>query len=161
LQSRQRVYATQHEYLEDRPQFGDGRIGQVGLAVNHLLARSVTGAARYIYSETRNTANDAATIAFRGLEIPFHPRHYLNLALNWQPYARVVAGPAATYRSRRYGDEANTELLEAGWAFGFAAYWESEDKRLSVGAALDHIHSDKKSSLYRHAVGRLQAAYRF
>jgi Flp pilus assembly protein TadD len=161
LQSRQRVYAIQHDHLEDRPQFGEGRIGQFGVAVNHLMTRSVTVAARYIHTESQNTPSDAATIAFNGLEIPFHPRHYLNLALNWQPYGRVVVGPTVTYRSRRYSDEANTELLEAGWAFGLAAYWESADKRLSVGAALDQIHSDKKSSQYRHAIGRLQAAYRF
>jgi hypothetical protein len=158
LLTRQRVYAVPQEFLEDQPKFGQGRVHQFGLALNHLVSRSISAAARYAYSDTRNTASDAA---LNGLDIPFHPRHYLNLALNWQPYKRVVLGPFATYRSSRYMDEANTDRLSAGWAFGFAAYWESEDKRLSVGAALDQIHSDKKSSPYRHAVGRLQAAYRF
>jgi hypothetical protein len=85
----------------------------------------------------------------------------VNLALNWQPYQRVVIGPSATYRSARFRDEENTERLAAGWSFGIAAYWESEDKRLSIGAVIDQIHSDKKSSIYRHPTGQLQAAYRF
>jgi tetratricopeptide (TPR) repeat protein len=155
LRARKRVYAVRQEFLEDSPKFGGGRVEQLGLAVNHLVSRTVTAAARYVYSETKNT-----TQRFRDREIPFHPRHYVNLALNWQPYARWVVGPTATYRSSRYGDEANLEPYSSGWGFGLQAYWESEDKRWSLVGAVDQLHSDKQSSIYRHPVVLIQAAYR-
>jgi len=156
LRSRKRVYAVRQDYLEDKPDFGEGRIGQLGLAVNHLLARNISVAGRYVQTDTRNT-----TVAFSGREIPFHPRHYLNLGLNWQPYARWIFGATTTYRSSRFRDEANTEPLTAGWAFGLNGYWESEDKRLSVGLVVDQLHSDKKSSIYRFSTATLQGIYRF
>jgi hypothetical protein len=81
--------------------------------------------------------------------------------LNWQPYARWIVGPTATYRSSRFRDEANLEPLSGGWAFGLQGYWESEDKRWSVAGVIDHLHSDKQSSIYRHPVVLVQAAYRF
>ena len=156
LRSRKRVYAALQDYLEDKPKFGAGRVTQLGLAANQLIGRNYTVAARYVYADTTNT-----TAAFQDRAVPFHPRHYANLALTWQPYYRWIVGPTATYRSTRFGDEANTELLTAGWSFGLNAYWESEDKRLSVAALIDQLHSDKKSSIYRHPVIQLQGAYRF
>ena len=156
LRSRKRVYALPQDYLEDKPKFGAGRVTQFGFAANHLLARDYTLTARYVYADTSNT-----TPAFQGRTVPFHPRHYANLALNWQPYYRWIVGPTATYRSSRYSDEANTALLTGGWAFGLQAYWESEDKKFSVSGVLDQLHSDKQSSIYRHPTALLQAGYRF
>jgi tetratricopeptide (TPR) repeat protein len=156
LRSRKRVYAVRQEYLEAKPEFGKGRVEQIGMAVNHLLSRNVSATARYIHTDTRNT-----TAAFSGRELPFHPKHYLNLGLNWQPYARWIFGATTTYRSNRFRDEANAEPLTAGWAFGLNGYWESEDKRLSVGLVVDQLHSDKKSSIYRFSTATLQGIYRF
>jgi Flp pilus assembly protein TadD len=156
LRSRKRVYAVRQEFLEDTPDFGAGRVDQFGVSVNRLLSRAVTAAVRYVYSDSKNT-----TPAFRDRAVPFHPRHYANLALNWQPYARWIIGPTATYRSSRYRDEANLEPLSNGWVFGLQAYWESEDKRWSVAGAIDQVHSDKQSSIYRHPVVLVQGAYRF
>jgi Flp pilus assembly protein TadD len=156
LRNRKRSYALRQNYLEDTPEFSEGRINSLGLVVNRLISRYTTLAARYSYAETRNTSQP-----FAGREIPFHPRHYLNLALNWQPYARWIVGPTATYRSSRFRDEANLEPLSGGWAFGLQGYWESEDKRWSVAGVIDHLHSDKQSSIYRHPVVLVQAAYRF
>jgi tetratricopeptide (TPR) repeat protein len=36
LRNRQRVYGVRREFLEERPEYGAGRIAQFGLAVNHL-----------------------------------------------------------------------------------------------------------------------------
>ena len=156
LRNRKRVYAAREDYLEDTPKFGAGRVTQFGFAFNRLLSREHSLALRYVNARTRNTTGQ-----FRDLKVPFHPQHYVNVALSWQPYHRWIVGPAATYRSKRFADEANTERLSAGWTFGLQAYWESEDKRLSVGAVIDQVHSNKQSSVYRHPVAKVQAAYRF
>jgi len=156
LRNRRRTYALRADFLEDTPKFAEGRADQIGVAVNHLLSRELTLAARYVHSSTRNTS-----AALDGRALPYHPRHYFNAGLNWQPRSRWILGPAATYRSQRYRDDANLEPLAGGWAFGLFAYWESEDKRWSVAASLDQVHSNKQSSIYRHPVAQLQAAYRF
>ncbi len=157
LRNRKRVYAERQDYLEDTPRFGAGRANMIGVAANRLISRDYSFAARYIHASTRNT-----TAAFADRRIPFHPRHYLSLALNWQPYARWIVGPMATYRSRRYLDEANSLSLAAGWTLGLSAYWESEDKRLSIGAAINHVRlSGGQTSIYRNPTALLQAAYRF
>jgi len=156
LRNRKRVYGLRQDYLEDTPKFGAGEIESYGLALNRLVSRDLTLAARYVYTDTRNT-----TATFRDRAIPYHPAHYVNLAASWQWAPRWIVGPVATWRSSRFRDEANTEPLSAGWAFGLHAYWESYDKRWSVGALVDHIHSDKQSSIYRHPVFLLQSAYRF
>lgn len=156
LRTRRRVYTLRPEYLEDDPKFGAGRVRSVGLAYNRLLSREYTLATRYVYADTNNT-----TAAFIGRALPHHPQHYLNLALNWQPYARWIVGPVATWRSSRVTNESNATRLSAGWSAGLGAYWESDDKRWSVAGVIDQVHSDKQSSIYRHPTGVLQATYRF
>jgi hypothetical protein len=156
LRNRRRVYGVRMDYLEDTPKFGAGRISSAGVAGNRLLSREISLTGRYIYADTENT-----TPAFQGLSVPYHPRHYFGTALNWQPYARWVVGPLATYRSGRFQDEANTEPLTAGWSFGLHGYWESADKRWSLAAVVDNLHSDKQSSMYRHSTVNVQAGLRF
>jgi Flp pilus assembly protein TadD len=156
LRARRTAYTVKPEYLEDDPKFGAGRVNLAGAAVNRLLTRNLSLGARYAYARTYNTTSE-----FSGLAVPFHPRHTFNAGLTWQPYARWIVGPHATYRSHRFGNEANTERLDAGWGFGASAYWESDDKRWSLGAVATELHPDRQSSIYRHALYRLQAAFRF
>jgi tetratricopeptide (TPR) repeat protein len=156
LRNRRRVFGVRQEYLEETPEFSRGRIGQAGVAVNRLLSREMTLAARYYYTDSENTGT-----AFNGLDVPFHPRHYFSTSLNWQPYRRWVVGPIATYRSSRYTDEENTAKLTSGWSFGAYGYWESADKRWSVAGVLDQVTSSDQSSLYRDPVFTLQSVYRF
>jgi outer membrane receptor protein involved in Fe transport len=156
LRTRRRTYALRADYLEDTPKFSEGRADLFGVSINHLFTRELTFAARYVNASTRNTS-----AALSGRDLPFHPRHYFNAGLNWQPRERWIIGPSATYRSHRYRDDANLEPLTAGWGFGLFAYWESEDKRLSLAGSVDQLHSDKQSSIYRHSVAQLQGAYRF
>jgi hypothetical protein len=156
LRNRRRVYGVRQEFLEDTPDFLRGRVNQFGLAANRLVSRAWTVAGRYVHSDTEVT-----TAGLEGRAVPFHPRHYVNLALYWQPRARWVVGPMATWRSSRFRDEANAESLSAGWSAGLHAYWESGDKRWSLAAMIDQITSDRSSSLYRNPVAQAQAAYRF
>jgi len=156
LRNRRRVYTVRPEYLEDTPKFTAGLVKSMGVAYNRLLTRNTSLALRYVNAATHNTA-----AAFIGRDVPYHPRHYLNLAFNWQPHARWVVGPVATWRSRRFSDEANATRLSAGWAAGLGVYWESEDKCWSLSGVVDQIHSDKQSSIYRHATGVLQASVRY
>lgn len=156
LRNRRRVYGLVADYLEDTPKFVEGHADLLGVSANHLLSREFAFAARYVRASTRNTSP-----ALEGRALPFHPKHYLNAGLNWQPRARWVVSLSATYRGGRYRDDVNIEPLSSGWALGLSAYWESLDKRLSIAAMLDQIHSDKQSSIYRHPVAQLQATYRF
>ena len=156
LRSRQRVYGARFDFLEDAPDFGRGRVRQIGLAANRLMAREWTLVGRYVYSDTEVT-----TPGFEGREVPFHPRHYVNAGINWQPYARWIIGPMLTFRSTRYQDEANLERLSKGFSAGFHAYWESANKRWSAAALLDHLTTNGDSSLYRNPVVQFQGAYRF
>jgi hypothetical protein len=120
------------------------------------MARDWTLVGRYMYSDTEVT-----TAGFEGRLVPFHPRHYANVGINWQPYARWVIGPMLTYRSTRYQDEANLERLRHGAALGFHAYWESADKRWSGALVIDQITTNNDSTLYRNPVVQFQGAYRF
>lgn len=156
LRTRRRSYGVRQEYLEDTPEFDSGRIKLIGVSFNRLVSRDLTLAGRYVFADTNNTS-----AALSGRTLPFHPRHYANLSLNWRPYGRWIMGTRATYRSRRFADDANTELLSAGWALGLSAYWESDDKRLSVGGVIDQIVFDTKSSIYRDPVFQLRVIYRF
>ena len=156
LRNRRRSFGVRQEFLEDTPKFEAGRIRQLGVAANQLLARDWTLAARYIYSDTENTSGE-----FAGRLVPYHPRHYGNVAVQWQPYRRWVIGPMVTYRSTRYQDEENSERLNKGLTFGFSAYWESADKRWSAAFVIDHVPSSGDATIYRDPLVQFQAAYRF
>lgn len=156
LRSRRRVYGVRQEFLEETPDFGGGRIRQAGIAVNRLVSRETTVAGRYVYSDTEND-----TPGFTGLDVPFHPRHYANVGINWQPRPRWVMGPMLTWRSSRWQDEANTERLDSGVAAGFHAYWESPDKRWSAAFVIDNITTNRDSSIYRNPTFQVQGAFRF
>jgi outer membrane receptor protein involved in Fe transport len=156
LRNRRRVYGIEQDYLEAAPDFSAGRASLAGGAVNHLATTRTAASARYVYARTKNSS-----AAFNGLPLPFHPRHYLNLAVNWQPSPRWVVGASGTYRTRRSADEGGTTMLENGWTAGLQAYWESEDKRLSLAGVIEHIRSRSGASYYRSPAAHVQAIYRF
>jgi outer membrane receptor protein involved in Fe transport len=121
-----------------------------------MATDELTLAARYINSASRNTST-----AFSGVRVPYIPRHFLNLATFWQVGGRWLLSGVASYRSQRFTDEANTLPLNSGWVFGLRAYWESEDKRWSVEAAANNLHSDKSAAIERRAQFNLNSTYRF
>jgi len=156
LRARKPVFGEPYSALEDTPLFGQGVVNSGGLAANWLLSRNVSLLARYIHSTSENTAD-----AFSGKRVPLIPRHFGNLSAFWQPANRWLAGLSATYRSARYADEANASPLTAGWNFGLRTYWETEDKRWSLEAAVNNLHADKKSALDQKAEILFTTIYRF
>jgi hypothetical protein len=54
------------------------------------------------------------------------------------------------YRSERFTDRLNTPdaMLRADWNGAFAAFWETADKRLIIGAGATNIGSKNENERY-------------
>jgi outer membrane receptor protein involved in Fe transport len=96
-----------------------------------------------------------------GLKVPLIPRHFANASVYWHSTNRWLLSATSTYRSARYSDEGNLAPLAAGWNFGIASYWESEDKRFAVEAGLGNLHANKQSSSERLVKFSLNGIVRF
>lgn len=156
LRTRKPVFGQAFNDLEATPTFVQGRVSSIGAAGNWLLNRSVSLASRYTLASSRNTG-----AGLEGLKVPLIPRHFANASVYWHSTNRWLVSANSTYRSARYSDEGNLAPLAAGWSFGVASYWESEDKRLAVEAALGNLHANKRSSLERLAKFSLNGILRF
>ncbi|MBL8338350.1 MAG: tetratricopeptide repeat protein, partial [Rhodoferax sp.] len=156
LRARKPVFGEAFDDLEKTPAFLQGRVSSVGVAGNWLLQRDFTLAARYTLSDSRNSS-----AAFLGNEVPYIPRHFVNLSGFWQASASWLVGLSASYRSSRFADEANAVPLEAGWVFGITSFWESDDKRWTLEAGLTNLHANKRSAAERRARAVVNATYRF
>lgn len=156
LRARKPVFDEAFDELERTPVFGQGRVSSGSAALNWLVTDDVSLAARYINSSSRNTG-----VGFVGNRVPLIPRHFMNLSAFWQLGDRWLLSSVANFRSSRFSDEANAVSIEAGWVFGFRAYWESSDKRWSVEAAANNLHSDKNAALERRSQFNLNSTYRF
>jgi tetratricopeptide (TPR) repeat protein len=158
LRARKPVFDEAFDEFEKTPVFGQGEVTTGGAAINWLMTDDVSVAARYLNSSSRNTA---AAAALAGKAVPYIPRHFMNLSAFWQVGGRWLLSGVANYRSQRFTDEANTLPINAGWVFGLRAYWESDDKKWSVEAAANNLHSDKNSAVERNAQLILNSTYRF
>jgi outer membrane receptor protein involved in Fe transport len=156
LKARKPVFDEAFDELERTPVFGQGSVSSGGAALNWLMTDDVSFAARYQNSSSRNTG-----ATFAGRRVPLIPRHFMNLSAFWQLGDRWLLSTVANYRSQRFSNEANTASLDAGWVFGLRAYWESNDKRWSVEAAANNLHSDKNAALERRSQLNLNSTYRF
>ncbi len=156
LRNRNRLSTQALDFWEATPEFSAATVDTASFAVNRVLNPRLSGSLRYQYNRGRNTDN-----AFQGNEVPWLPRHLLNIAANWLPAARWQVGPSLTYRGKRYSDEANTQLLDAGWNLGLRSYWESRDKRVSVEAIAENLHADKAASATHSPILAVQLLYRF
>ncbi len=132
LRNRPDIFSARSD-LEETPRFAEGRVRSLGLAVNHLVSRSQSLSLRYVRRHARQTG------ARQGLDVPFIPRDYLQLGAQWALPDRWLVGTSGIYRGSRYRDDANLEVLEAGWAMGLTVFWESADKRSSVQGILDNL----------------------
>jgi tetratricopeptide (TPR) repeat protein len=156
LRNRNRLSAQALDFLEQTPEFGEAKVNTFGVAVNRVLADNLSGAARYQHNQSRNTG-----AGFEGNTVPWLAKNVANVGLTWLPVARWQLGAQATYRSSRYQDEANTQLLKAGWNLGLRSYWESVDKRLSVEAIVENLHADKQAAVAHSPTVGVQMLYRF
>ncbi|MFA6313683.1 MAG: tetratricopeptide repeat protein [Sterolibacterium sp.] len=156
LRNRSRLSQQAIDLWEATPEFGAAHVDTLGFAVNRLLADQLTGTLRYQYSRSRNTG-----LGFDGNLVPWLPRNLLSAGANWLPAARWQLGANLTYRSERYMDEANTQLLKAGWNLGLRSYWESLDKKVSVEVIAENLHADKNTASQHSPTVGAQAIYRF
>ncbi|WP_161799041.1 tetratricopeptide repeat protein [Caenimonas sp. SL110] len=138
LRDRPDVFSAKSE-IEETPRFVEGRISSIGGAMNWLVSRQQSIAVRYVHRDAKQTG------AMAGLRIPFLPRNYLRVGAQWALPDRWLLGASATWRSERYRDDANRDLIDAGWAFGVTAYWESADKRTSLQAIADNLLTKKSA----------------
>jgi len=86
---------------------------------------------------------------------------YLELGLGWSLPQRWLVGTTATWHGERFRDEANADRIEAGWALGVTAYWESADKRWIAQALLDNLRANRNASDDRATKLILRASYLF
>jgi tetratricopeptide (TPR) repeat protein len=154
LRARPDVFEAKPD-LEDTPLFVEGRVNGAGLAWNAVAGRHLAVAARYLYRDAEQTG------ALAGLRIPYVPRHFAQFDAQYAFGGQWLWGASATWRSERFRDDTNTELLHAGWAFAFTAYWESLDRRSSVEAIVGNLVADKQASKDRGAHLMVRYAYRF
>jgi len=156
LRNRSRLTQQALDLWESTPVFGSADVDSLGFAANRLLSDQLTGNLRYQYNRSRNTG-----LGLAGKLVPWMPRQLLSAGANWLPLARWQLGSIITYRSQRYMDEANSQLLNAGWNLGLRSYWESADKKVSVEIIAENLHSDKNAASIHSPVLGAQLLYRF
>lgn len=143
------------DLYEDDPEFGAGEVRAAGIALNQILTPASSIALRYLYHDGRNT-----TTEYTGKAIPFLPKHLGQIGMTWVAMPRLQLSGVATYRSARYADEANTDRLASGWNIALGAYWESVDKRISIGAAAENLLPNKDAGRPSRALVGLQVVLR-
>jgi Flp pilus assembly protein TadD len=156
LRAKKPVFGQAFDDLEATPAFDEGDVSSVGVGGNWLLSRDWSLAARYRLTASRNT-----TAAFSGLKVPYMPEHFGNASLFWQGPQRWLIALNATYRSARFSDEANLVPIRAGVVLGLTGYWESLDKRWTVGAGLANLQVEGGASTESRARASLEANYNF
>jgi tetratricopeptide (TPR) repeat protein len=154
LRDRPDVFTARSD-LESSPLFEEGNVSSVGGAVNYLVNRRQSLSLRYVHRDAKQTG------AFNGLRIPYIPRNYLLARAQWALPERWLLGASATYRSERFRDDTNRLRMDAGWAFGVTAYWETADKRSSVQVIADNLLTKKSAGKSGEAHLLLRYSYNF
>lgn len=115
------------EALEDRPVFVAGRIEQLGISWNGLLRDDLAAQAGAILARSKNTS-----AWFADLDLPYLPRRRAGAGLTWTvaPTWRIQA--QAIWRNERYADEANANVIRAGWDGTLKATWMSPARHFHV-----------------------------
>ena len=155
LSSHNELLPQATDFLEATPSFGQADVDSVGFAANELFADRLSGSLHYFRTHSRNTG-----AGFAGDQVPWLAKNLLSVGAVWLPAAHWQIGPTLTYRSSRYMDEANTQLLQAGWNLALRSYWESADKHWSFEAVAANLHSVKSSSATHSAIIGVQTLYR-
>ena len=121
------------DLLEGQPVFGEGEVTRASAAIERIVASRVGLGVHYRYTDSSNTdPNGALRHVPANAQIPYLPRHQVNLNATVAPGWRTFVTLQAVYRTRRFTDEANTLVLAPGWDARADLYWESADKRWAV-----------------------------
>ena len=111
------------ERLEGQPVFAQGSLRQAGLVGNAMLGSGFSANTSYVLSDSHNTSD-----WFKGLPLPYLPRHRVGLGLDWSNEARLTAGATLVWRSEQLTTEYGSEI-PASWDLTLRMKWESIDKR--------------------------------
>lgn len=114
------------ERLEGQPVFAEGRARQAGLVGNAVLGGGFAGSASYVHTVSRNTSD-----WFKGLPLPYLPRHRAGMGLDWSNESLLTAGGWLVWRSERLSTE-NGDRLPASWDLTLRMKWQSPDRRWQV-----------------------------
>lgn len=129
LRNRTLALPSKPDSLEDTPVFSLATQRGGGINVGHLFTPSVAAQVDYIHSASSNTGP-----AFPGKQIPWLPRHRLQLNATWSLKGLGQLAGSAIYRSERFADEANLQRIGADWDVQLRWLMEFERRRWSVEA---------------------------
>ncbi len=161
LRNAQLVNVNNADLLEGTPDFDAGRVETGAVAFNHMLSREWSVAARYAYSKNHATIfvrDDAGNIVNSGQDarVPFVPKDLATVGVTWVSPWRIYLSAMAVYRSERFADRDNTVRLEPDTTGTVAVFWETNDKRLILGAGAGNLGSKTAKESYV-----FDARYRF
>jgi outer membrane receptor protein involved in Fe transport len=129
--------------LEDTPVYGQGEATRGTLAFDRIVTTNVAFRAYYTYTDSENTDP-----SFAGKEIPYLPRHQVNLGATWSPGWHAFVTAQAVYRTRRFTDEANLLPLPSSWDAYLDVFIESPDKHWSVEAFGSNLLKKEASDVF-------------
>lgn len=161
LRNAQLVNVNNADLLEGTPDFDEGRIETASLALNHMISREWSVAARYAHTRNRATIyvrdESGAIVSDVGdARVPFVPRDLATLGVTWVSPLRVYLSAMAVHRSERFADRDNTVKLPTDTTGTVAVFWESPGKSLILGAGAGNLGSKVSKEVYV-----LDARYRF
>lgn len=130
------------DVLEGFPDLSKGRLTEGGAAVNWVAFRQASLFAEAAWANSRNTG------ASPGAKFALLPRTRAAVGGTWFTDARFSLAAKATWRGERFRDEANTQRLPAEWSGAVQAYWESQDKRLSVEGIVSNLGAKSADTSY-------------
>ena len=83
-------------------------------------------------------------------EIPYLARHVASVGVTFAHPRRFFVNARATWRTRRFTDEANffDSMLRPGWDVDLSFFWESPRKHWSVGLVVQDLLKDQSSTFY-------------
>jgi len=132
------------------PKFGSGKVEEWGLSHEHLLTDVISLHLRYRQSQSVNTR------WFQSNKLPYVPKHQGMVGITWLPAVRWSIQGSAIYRSDRFADEANNQLLRHGWDGTVLASWQSYRKEWLIDIYARSLFNHEQSTFYGAAL-----SYRF
>ncbi len=129
LRNRNLPLPSKPDALEDIAVFSLATQRGGGINLAHIFTPTIAAQIDYIHSASRNTGP-----AFPGRQIPYLPRHRLQIGATWSLEGLGQLGGSAIHRSERFADEANLQRLEADWDVQLRWLMEFDRKRWTVEA---------------------------
>lgn len=125
------------------PAKGEGRLQNLGLALNHLLNENWALFGRYVHSSSENRSD-----AFRNNDLPFLSDDAAAIGATfihpsgWYFVSRMVR------RTGQFQDEANTHKGNAIWSGASDLYWQPGDKRYLLRFSVDDAFDSNSPTSY-------------